>query len=33
MQIQQVIKRDGTVVPFDRQRIENAIYAAARGIR
>jgi anaerobic ribonucleoside-triphosphate reductase len=25
-----VIKRNGIIVPFDRQRIENAIYAAAR---
>jgi ribonucleoside-triphosphate reductase len=25
-----VIKRDGSIVPFDRQRIENAVYAAAR---
>jgi ribonucleoside-triphosphate reductase len=30
MSISHVIKRDGTLVPFDRQRIENAIYAAAR---
>ncbi len=28
--VQQVVKRDGTVVDFKRQRIENAIYAAAR---
>ncbi|HDQ70798.1 MAG TPA: ribonucleoside triphosphate reductase [Chloroflexi bacterium] len=28
--IKQVIKRNGTLVSFDRQRIENAIYAAAR---
>lgn len=30
MKIDQVIKRDGSIVPFDRKRIENAIYAAAR---
>jgi anaerobic ribonucleoside-triphosphate reductase len=30
--IDQVIKRNGTVVPFDRQRIEKAIYAAARAV-
>jgi anaerobic ribonucleoside-triphosphate reductase len=30
MSIDQVIKRNGIVVPFDRQRIENAIFAAAR---
>ncbi len=30
MGIEKVIKRDGSVVPFDRKRIENAIYAAAR---
>ncbi|MGC9349978.1 MAG: anaerobic ribonucleoside-triphosphate reductase, partial [Anaerolineae bacterium] len=30
MAVDYVVKRDGTVVPFDRQRIENAIYAAAR---
>lgn len=30
MSLSQVIKRDGRVVPFDRLRIENAIYAAAR---
>ena len=30
MAIEHVIKRDGTIVPFDRLRIENAIYAAAR---
>jgi len=30
MGISQVIKRNGTRVPFDRQRIENAIHAAAR---
>jgi len=32
MSVGQVVKRDGTVVPFDRQRIENAIYAAARAV-
>ncbi len=32
MGIEQVIKRSGEVVPFDRQRIENAIYAAARAV-
>jgi ribonucleoside-triphosphate reductase len=32
MSIQQVIKRDGSRVPFDRQRIENAVYAAARAV-
>ncbi|MCD4738902.1 MAG: ribonucleoside triphosphate reductase, partial [Anaerolineae bacterium] len=32
MQIQRVIKRDGAVVPFDRKRIENAVYAAARAV-
>jgi anaerobic ribonucleoside-triphosphate reductase len=30
MKIDQVIKRDGTVVPFDRKRIENAIFSAAQ---
>lgn len=30
MSVSQVIKRDGRVAPFDRLRIENAIYAAAR---
>ncbi len=30
MAIEQVIKRDGATVPFDRRRIEDAIYAAAR---
>ncbi|HEY73524.1 MAG TPA: ribonucleoside triphosphate reductase, partial [Thermoflexia bacterium] len=30
MGVDQVIKRDGTEVPFDRERIENGIYAAAR---
>ena len=32
MPLDRVIKRDGTVVPFDRARIENAIYAAARAV-
>lgn len=32
MGIDQVIKRDGRRVPFDRKRIENAIYAAARAV-
>jgi ribonucleoside-triphosphate reductase len=30
MAVDSVTKRDGTVVPFDRARIESAIYAAAR---
>ncbi|MBN1248980.1 MAG: ribonucleoside triphosphate reductase, partial [Anaerolineae bacterium] len=30
MSIEHVMKRDGTIVPFDRGRIEAAIYAAAR---
>ena len=30
MPVDRVIKRDGSIVPFDRKRIENAIYAAAR---
>ncbi len=30
MTVDSVMKRDGAVVPFDRQRIEQAIYAAAR---
>ncbi len=30
MRIDEVVKRDGTVVPFERTRIEDAIYAAAR---
>jgi anaerobic ribonucleoside-triphosphate reductase len=30
--IDRVIKRNGVIVPFDRQRIENAIYAAARAV-
>jgi ribonucleoside-triphosphate reductase len=32
MDLSQVTKRDGTVVMFDRKRIENAIYAAARAV-
>ena len=32
MPLDRVIKRDGTVVPFDRTRIESAIYAAARAV-
>ena len=32
MSIDRVIKRNGIIVPFDRQRIENAIYAAARAV-
>jgi len=32
MSIEHVIKRDGSVVTFDRQRIENAVYAAATAI-
>ena len=30
MSVDQVIKRDGAIVPMDRKRIENAIFAAAR---
>jgi anaerobic ribonucleoside-triphosphate reductase len=30
MAIQQLVKRDGSVVPFDRKRVESAIYAAAK---
>jgi ribonucleoside-triphosphate reductase len=30
--VEQVVKRDGAVVSFDRGRIENAIYAAAREV-
>jgi len=30
MSTESVIKRDGSIVAFDRQRIENAVYAAAR---
>ncbi len=32
MSVDQVVKRDGTAVPFDRERIETAIYAAARAV-
>jgi len=32
MGIEKVIKRDGNVVPFERKRIEDAIYAAARAV-
>jgi ribonucleoside-triphosphate reductase len=32
MSVDKVVKRDGTVVPFDRSRIENAICAAARAV-
>jgi len=32
MTMQTVVKRDGTKAPFDRQRIENAICAAARAV-
>jgi len=32
MGIDKIIKRDGTTVPFDRKRIEKAIYAAARAV-
>ncbi|MBN1933205.1 MAG: ribonucleoside triphosphate reductase [Anaerolineae bacterium] len=32
MPIDRVIKRDNSIVPFDRKRIENAIYAAANAI-
>ena len=30
MPVDRVIKRDGSIVPFDRKRIEEAIYAAER---
>ena len=30
MMIHQVVKRDGSIVQFDRQRVESAIYSAAR---
>jgi len=33
MSLSQIVKRDGSVVSFDRKRIENAIYAAARAVR
>ena len=32
MPIDRVIKRNGSIVPFDRERIENAIYGAARAV-
>ncbi len=32
MPIERVIKRDNSIVPFDRKRIENAIYAAAKAV-
>jgi len=32
MGVDQVVKRDGTVVPFDRRRVERAIYAAVREV-
>ncbi|MFP4394821.1 MAG: ribonucleoside triphosphate reductase [Anaerolineales bacterium] len=32
MSISEITKRDGTVVSFDRERIENAIYAAAHAV-
>ena len=32
MNISQVVKRDGTIQPFDRGRIENAVAAAARAV-
>ncbi len=32
MSTETVIKRDGSIVPFDRQRVENAVYAAARAV-
>lgn len=32
MKLTQVIKRDGSIQPFDRQRIENAVFAAARAV-
>ncbi|MGC9356828.1 MAG: ribonucleoside triphosphate reductase [Anaerolineae bacterium] len=32
MSIDTVIKRDGSIVVFDRERIENAVYAAARAV-
>jgi anaerobic ribonucleoside-triphosphate reductase len=30
--VDRVVKRNGIIVPFDRQRVENAIYAAARAV-
>ena len=32
MTVEQIMKRDGSVVTFDRGRIENAMYAAARAV-
>jgi anaerobic ribonucleoside-triphosphate reductase len=32
MPLDRVVKRDGTVVPFDRSRVESAIYAASRAV-
>ncbi|HOT89943.1 MAG TPA: ribonucleoside triphosphate reductase [Anaerolineae bacterium] len=32
MAVMHIMKRDGTIVPFDRKRIENAMYAAARAV-
>jgi anaerobic ribonucleoside-triphosphate reductase len=32
MPLDHVVKRDGSIAPFDRTRIENAIYAAARAV-
>jgi hypothetical protein len=32
MKLAQGIKRDGSIQPFDRQRIENAVFAAARAV-
>jgi len=32
MKLTQVIKRDGSTQSFDRQRIENAVFAAARAV-
>lgn len=32
MPVDRVVKRDSSIVPFDRKRIENAIYAAARAV-
>ncbi|MGC9397865.1 MAG: ribonucleoside triphosphate reductase [Anaerolineae bacterium] len=32
MSIKHVVKRDGSIVAFDRQRIERAVYAAARAV-
>ncbi|MBN1261347.1 MAG: ribonucleoside triphosphate reductase [Anaerolineae bacterium] len=32
MGVEQVVKRDGAIVAFDRKRIENAVYAASRAV-